>query len=84
MPKRPGWHAFRRLKAMQIAERDRALARTVKEANRARNGGVIVCEGCDFADGRALFDAHHLDPLEKGPRWSSADSFAVLCPTFHR
>lgn len=72
-------------KEMLDKERDPKLARAVKEANRARNGGVIVCEGCDFTDeSGALFDAHHRDPLGKGPRWSCFESFAVLCPTCHR
>jgi hypothetical protein len=67
------------------AERDPALAKAVKALNRARNGGRIVCEGCDFSDeSGALFDAHHRDPLGKGPRWSKPESFAVLCPTCHR
>lgn len=48
-------------------ERDPKLARAVKEINRTRNGGVIVCEGCNFSDeSGALFDAHHRDPLGKG------------------
>ncbi|MGV1990000.1 hypothetical protein ACQZ5N_25610 [Agrobacterium sp. 22-221-1] len=72
-------------KEMLDKERDPKLARAVKEANRARNGGVIVCEGCDFTDeSGALFDAHHRDPLGKGSRWSCFESFAVLCPTCHR
>ena len=70
---------------MMVAERDRALSKCVKEENRSRNGGQIVCEGCDFHDESCrMFDAHHLDPLGKGPRWSQPDSFAVLCPTCHR
>jgi len=73
------------LKEMRLAERDRALAQMVKDQNRDRNGGLIVCEACALADeSGALFDAHHLDPLGKGPRWSSPDSFAILCPTCHR
>jgi 5-methylcytosine-specific restriction protein A len=73
------------LKEMQIKERDRALSKMVKDQNRERNNGVIICEACDFAnESSALFDAHHLDPLGKGPRWSSVESFAVLCPTCHR
>ncbi|MCV0387922.1 MAG: hypothetical protein K5821_16285 [Nitrobacter sp.] len=72
-------------KEMVLAERDRKLAKAVKELNRVRNGGKIVCEGCDFNDeNSALFDAHHRDPLGKGPRWSKPESFAVLCPTCHR
>ncbi|KFG67136.1 hypothetical protein [Microvirga sp. BSC39] len=72
-------------KEMVDKERDPKLARAVKENNRARNGGIIVCEGCDFRDeNNVLFDAHHRDPLGKGPRWSCPESFAVLCPTCHR
>lgn len=72
-------------KMMQLAERDRALSKAIKEENRTRNGGIIVCDACEFSDEKgALFDAHHLDPLGTGPRWSSVESFAVLCPTCHR
>jgi 5-methylcytosine-specific restriction protein A len=70
---------------MQIKERDRTLSKAVKDLNRTRNHGVVICEACDLADeSGTLFDAHHLDPLGKGPRWSSVESFAVLCPTCHR
>jgi hypothetical protein len=66
-------------------ERDRSLASTVKEDNRRKNGGVIVCEACEFSDTvGALFDAHHLEPLATGIRESRGDDFAVLCPTCHR
>jgi len=66
-------------------ERDRSLARAVKEENRRKNGGVIVCEACEFSDtASALFDAHHLEPLATGIRESRIDDFAVLCPTCHR
>ncbi len=66
-------------------ERDRSLARAVKEQNRRINGGVIVCEVCEFRDAsEALFDAHHLEPLATGIRQSRVDDFAVLCPTCHR
>jgi hypothetical protein len=66
-------------------ERDRTLARAVKDNNRRKNGGVIVCEACEFSDAEsALFDAHHLEPLATGIRESRIDDFAVLCPTCHR
>jgi 5-methylcytosine-specific restriction enzyme A len=72
-------------KKMRMAERNPALSKFVKELNRESHGGVIVCEGCCFSDAESkLFDAHHLDPLGTGPRWSCPDSFAVLCPTCHR
>jgi 5-methylcytosine-specific restriction enzyme A len=72
-------------KEVSVKERDPKIARAVKEMNRAQNGGNLVCEGCDFIDqSQTMFDAHHLDPLGKGPRWSSFESFAVLCPTCHR
>lgn len=68
-----------------LLERDRTLSLAVKEANRARNGGVIVCEACGLADAQAsLFDAHHRMPMAHGERVSSLDMFAVLCPTCHR
>jgi 5-methylcytosine-specific restriction protein A len=73
------------LQEVKVAERDRELSKSVKEQNRCRNGGQIVCDGCDLRDEtRALFDAHHLDPLGTGPRWSKPENFAVLCPTCHR
>lgn len=66
-------------------ERSSALVKAAKTANRERHGGVIVCEGCDFtSDTRAMFDAHHLDPIHAGVRVSTIDDFAVLCPTCHR
>lgn len=72
-------------KEMQVKERDRALSKAVKDQNRSRNNGMVICEACDLSDeSGALFDAHHLDPLGKGPRWSNVENFAVLCPTCHR
>lgn len=66
-------------------ERDPKLARTVKSENRARNGGIIVCDACGFSDDLdGLFDAHHLEPLARGERRSEIDMFSVLCPTCHR
>lgn len=66
-------------------ERSGALSRAAKEENRARNGGIIICEACDLADeNAALFDAHHLQPLATGIRESRVDDFVVLCPTCHR
>jgi 5-methylcytosine-specific restriction enzyme A len=72
-------------KEVRVAERDPKLAKAAKNNNRVKNGGIIVCEACDFKDNDgALFDAHHQDPLGKGPRWSSIESFVILCPTCHR
>lgn len=66
-------------------ERNSKLKRAAKASNRARNGGLIVCEACDFSDPMdAMFDAHHLLPLAAGIRESRADDLAVLCPTCHR
>jgi hypothetical protein len=66
-------------------ERDPALSRAVKAANRERNGGLVVCEGCGLCEeNSALFDAHHLQPLAAGIRQGRVDDFAVLCPTCHR
>lgn len=66
-------------------ERDRSLSHAVKEDNRSKNEGTIVCEACEFSDtAGALFDAHHLEPLAAGIRESRIDDFAVLCPTCHR
>lgn len=66
-------------------ERDRALAREVKELNRAAHAGLVTCEGCGFSDASAGFlDAHHLVPLAVEARISTPSDFAVLCPTCHR
>lgn len=72
-------------KLSQDIERDPKLKREAKALNRARNGGVIVCEACHFSDSMdAMFDAHHLEPLAAGTRESRVDDLAVLCPTCHR
>ena len=72
-------------KLSQEIERDPRLKRAVKALNRAKNGGVIVCETCDFSDPLdAMFDAHHLQPLAAGNRGSRVDDLVVLCPTCHR
>lgn len=69
----------------QVLERDRKLTRAAKSSNRETNGGRLVCVACDLSDERdSLFDAHHLNPLASGIRQSSADDFAILCPTCHR
>jgi 5-methylcytosine-specific restriction enzyme A len=66
-------------------ERDPKLKRDAKALNRAKNGGVIICEACGFSDAlEAMFDAHHLQPLAAGNRESRADDLVVLCPTCHR
>lgn len=76
----------KRIRKESIAlEHDPRLSRGAKEANRERNGGVVVCEACGFADAEPkLFDAHHLEPLATGIRETRIDDFAVLCPTCHR
>jgi hypothetical protein len=72
-------------KLSQEIERDPRLKREVKALNRAKNGGVIACEACDFSDPLdAMFDAHHLQPLAAGNRGSRVDDLVVLCPTCHR
>jgi hypothetical protein len=66
-------------------ERDPTLARIAKSQNRAKNGGIIKCESCNFADHLdAMFDAHHKNPLAAGRRDSRARDLIVLCPTCHR
>ena len=66
-------------------ERSPKLKQEVKALNRAKNGGVLVCEACDFTDGLdSMFDAHHLQPLAAGNRESRVDDLVVLCPTCHR
>ncbi len=72
-------------KLSQEAERAPELKREAKELNRARNGGVIICEACQFSDPLgSMFDAHHLQPLAAGIRESRVDDLVVLCPTCHR
>lgn len=72
-------------KLQQEIERDPRLKREAKALNRAKNGGVIVCEACDFSDPLdSMFDAHHLQPLAAGNRESRVDDLVVLCPTCHR
>lgn len=72
-------------KLSQEIERDPKLKREAKALNRAKNGGVIVCEACGFCDPMdAMFDAHHLQPLAAGNRESRVDDLVVLCPTCHR
>ena len=74
-----------RYKTNKQVERDPTLSRGVKENNRLKHGGFIICEGCDLADKEAsLFDAHHLEPICAGIRESHVHDFAVLCPTCHR
>ncbi|WP_421915326.1 HNH endonuclease signature motif containing protein [Mesorhizobium sp.] len=72
-------------KLQREMERDAALARAAKASNRARNGGVIICEACGYSDSLSMmFDAHHRSPLSIGPRETRMDDLAVLCPTCHR
>jgi hypothetical protein len=72
-------------KLQQDIERDPTLKREAKALNRAKNGGVVVCDACAFADPLdSMFDAHHLQPLAAGIRESRVDDLAVLCPTCHR
>ncbi len=69
----------------QEIERDPRLNGEAKALNRARNGGVLVCEACRFSVPLdSMFDAHHRDQLAKGLRESRVDHLAVLCPTCHR
>ncbi|WP_200478061.1 HNH endonuclease [Azospirillum brasilense] len=66
-------------------ERDPRLKREVKALNRAKNGGILVCEACKLSDDLAsMFDAHHLQPLAAGKRDSRVDDLVVLCPSCHR
>jgi 5-methylcytosine-specific restriction enzyme A len=72
-------------KCSQEIERNPVLRREAKAMNRAKNGGLIVCEACHFSDpADAMFDAHHLQPLAAGIRASRVDDLVVLCPTCHR
>lgn len=67
------------------AERDRKLSSAAKASNKARNGGLVVCESCGLADELTkMFDAHHPRPIAAGRRMTTADDLVVLCPTCHR
>ncbi|QUD86237.1 HNH endonuclease [Phenylobacterium montanum] len=84
-PKVKATEGERRYKAALQIERSGDLAREAKRANRERNGGVLVCEACDFSDEKsALFDAHHVEPLALGVRETTISHLAILCPTCHR
>lgn len=70
---------------INVGERDPKLSKMVKELNRNRHGGVIVCESCGFESADpSVFDAHHLHPIAAGIRATRIDDLAVLCPTCHR
>lgn len=72
-------------KLSQQIERDPKLRSEAKARNRAKNGGVLKCEACEFFDpSNSMFDAHHPQPLAVGVRESRADDLVVLCPTCHR
>lgn len=66
-------------------ERDPKLTKAAMKQNARENGGRNACQACDFQhDDRSLFDAHHLYPLQAGPRLTHITDLAVLCPTCHR
>lgn len=66
-------------------ERSARLGLEAKRLNAQRYGGSCQCESCDFSDGdRAMFDAHHIEPLHTGIRDTGIGDFLVLCPTCHR
>jgi hypothetical protein len=67
------------------AERDPALKKEAKLANRTKNSGLLVCEACGFGDQLSgMFDAHHINPVAAGERKSTSADLIVLCPTCHR
>lgn len=84
-PKLTATEGKRRYRLALDAERDRDLSREAKRLNKERNGGLLVCEACDFTDGDGkLFDAHHLLPVAAGERETHVGHLAILCPTCHR
>lgn len=84
-PKLNATEGKKRYLLARVAERDPRLSREAKRLNRERNGGLLVCEACDFTDGDGkLFDAHHLLPVAAGERETHAGHLAILCPTCHR
>ncbi|MBG1230900.1 HNH endonuclease [Aestuariivirga litoralis] len=75
----------RRAKETTVLERSSKAALAAKARNLTQNGGKYTCEACAYADEvRGMFDAHHLQPLATGPRISTIDSYAILCPRCHR
>jgi hypothetical protein len=72
-------------KRQRQAERDRKLARRVKELNR-RKFGKFTCEACRYkTDDSAMLDAHHIRPLAGNvERHTLPEHLLVLCPTCHR
>lgn len=84
-PKLTAAEGKKRYLMARAAERDPKLSREAKRLNRERNGGVLICEACDFADEDGkLFDAHHLIPVAAGERETHVGHLAILCPTCHR
>lgn len=86
LPKKVSQEEGRRIyREVQIVERNSALAKDAREANRAANGGSLVCEACHFSDELdGLFDVHHLVPLMLGVRQTTLHDLVVLCPLCHR
>lgn len=84
-PKVSASEGRRRYQEAQKVERSAAVAIEAKRLNNERNGGIYVCEACEFADeDRRLFDAHHILPISVGPRDTQVCHLAILCPTCHR
>ncbi|WP_374469940.1 HNH endonuclease [Phenylobacterium sp.] len=84
-PKVSATEGKRRYKLAQDVERSSQVSREAKRLNKERNGGVLVCEACNFADADSrLFDAHHLIPIAVGERETHVGHLAVLCPRCHR
>ena len=84
-PKLTATEGKRRYRLAREAERHGALPKEAKRLNRERNGGLLVCEACDFTDEDGkLFDAHHLFPVAAGERETHVGHLAILCPTCHR
>jgi 5-methylcytosine-specific restriction enzyme A len=74
-----------RLRTTMELERKSEAADEAKLRNLTANGNKYKCEACSFEDElRSLFDAHHIQPLATGPRISTVDSYAILCPLCHR
>lgn len=72
-------------RTMVQLERKSSISKSKKAMNKLDNGGRIVCESCGFSDeSSAMFDVHHLYPINAGPRETTLDDLAVLCPTCHR
>lgn len=70
LPHRPSGEEGRAFyKLARDFERSSEMSAAAKATNHSENGGVCICEGCDFRHSEiGLFEAHHKRPLCTGQR----------------